>query len=159
MQPKSWVVVVQSFSHVDSLRPHGLQYTRLLCPPSPETCSNSCPLSWWCHPTILSSVIPFSFQLQSFPGSESFQMSQFFVPGGQSIGTSAWASVLPMYIQDWFPLELTGLIPGPASYLLWYNWIFLVSPLRVNTSRCFFRTRLWPYSHYALESIFAQWKV
>ena len=128
--------------------PHGLQHARLPCPsPTPRACSNSCPSSWWCHPTISSSVAPFSSCLQSFPASGSFSMSQFFASGGQSIVASASASVLPMTIQDWFPLELTGLIPGPASYLLWYNWIFLVSPLRVNTSRCFFRTRLWPYSH------------
>ena len=76
----------------------------------PRTCSNSCPLSWWCHPTISSSVIPFSSCLQSFPASGSFPMSQFFASGGQSIGISASASVLPMNIQDWFPLELTGLI-------------------------------------------------
>ena len=75
-----------------------------------ELCSNSCPLSWWCHPTILSSVIPFSSCLQSFPASGSFPMSQFFTSGGQSIGVSASASVLPMNIQDWFPLGLTGLV-------------------------------------------------
>ena len=69
--------------------------------------AHSCPLSWWCHPTISSSVIPFSSYLQSFPTSASFQMSQFFISGGQSIGISASASVLPMNIQSWFPLELT----------------------------------------------------
>ena len=95
---------------LDSLPPRGLQHTRLPCPsPSPGACSNSCPFSWWCHPTILSSVIPFSSHLQSFPASESFQMSQFFASGGQSIGASALASVLPKNIQDWFPLGLTGL--------------------------------------------------
>ena len=95
----------------DSLRPHGLQHARLLCPSlSPGACSNSCPLSQWCHPTISSSVIPFSSCLQSFPASGSFQMSQFFVSGGQSIGVSASTSVLPMNIQDWFPLGWTGWI-------------------------------------------------
>ena len=95
----------------DSLRPHGLQLARLPCPsPTPKTCSNSCPSSWWCHPTISSSVVPFSC-LRSFPASGSFQMSQFFPSGRQSIGTSALASVLPVNIQDWFPLGWTGLTP------------------------------------------------
>ena len=164
------------FSHSvvsDSLRPHGLQHTRLPCPPTPEACSNSCPLSWWwhtiisssvipfsshlqsfpasvqfshsvmadslrprelqhtsppcpsptpgvhpnpcplsrwCHPTISSSIVPFSSCPQSFPASGSFQMSQFFTSGGQNIRVSASASVLPMNIQDWFPLGLTGWI-------------------------------------------------
>ena len=75
--------------------------------PIPEACSNSCPLSWWCHPMISPSVIPFSSCLQSFPASGSFPMSQFFTSGGQSIGISASASILPMNIQDWFPLGLT----------------------------------------------------
>ena len=95
----------------DSLQPHGLQHVSFPCPsPSPGACSNSCPLSQWCHPTILSSVVPFSFCLQSFPASGSFLRSQLFTSGSQSIGASALASVLPMNIQDWFPLELTGLI-------------------------------------------------
>ena len=95
----------------DSLWPQGLQHTRPPCSsPIPGAYSNSCPLSRWCHPTISSSVIPFSSCLQSFPASGSFQMSWFFVSGGQSIRTSASASVLPMNIQDWFPLGLTGLI-------------------------------------------------
>ena len=93
----------------DSLQPHGLQHTRLPCPsPTPRTYSNSCPLSQWCHPTISFSVIPFSSSLQSFLASGSFPMSQFFASGGQSIGVSASASVLP--IQDWFPLGWTGWI-------------------------------------------------
>ena len=93
------------------LQPHGLQHTRPLClSPTPGVYSNSCPLSLWCHPIISSSVIPFSSCLQSFPESGSFQMSQFFTSGGQSIGVSASASVLPMNIQDWFPLGLTGWI-------------------------------------------------
>ena len=91
-----------------SLRSHGLQHTRLPCPsPTPGACSYSCPLSHWCHPTILSPVIPFSSRLQSFPASGSFQMSHFFTSGGQSTGVSASASVLLMNIQDWFPLGLT----------------------------------------------------
>ena len=83
--------------------------------PSPRACSNSCALSWWCHPTISSSVIPFSSCLQSFPASGFFPMSQFFTSGGQSIGASA--SVLPVNIQDWFPLWLTGLISLPSKGL------------------------------------------
>ena len=95
----------------DSLQPHRLQHARLLFPlPTPRTYSNSCPSSWWCHPTIFSSVIPFSSYLQSFPASRSFQMSQFFASGGQSIGVSASASVLQMNIQDWFPLGMTDSI-------------------------------------------------
>ena len=95
----------------DSLRPHGLQHARLLCPSStPRACSNSCPSSWWCHATISSSVVPFSPCLQSFPAWGSFPVSQFFPSGGQSIGVSASALVLPMSIQDWFPLRLIGLI-------------------------------------------------
>ena len=98
-----------TFSSVAQLyllvQPHGLQHSRLPCPsPSPRACSNSCLLSWWCHPTLSSSVIPFSSCLQSFPAS----MIQFFASGGWSIGASA--SVLPMNIQDWFPLGWTGLI-------------------------------------------------
>ena len=95
----------------NSLRPHGLQHTRLPCPsPTPGVCTNSCPSSRWCHSTISSSVVPFSSRLQSFPASESFQMSLFFAPGGQSIGVSASTTVLPMNIQDWFPLGWTCLI-------------------------------------------------
>ena len=87
----------------DSLWPHGLQHTRLPCPsPTPGAYSNSRPLSWWCHPTISSSVVPFSSHLQSCPASGSFQVSQIFTSGGQSIGVSASAAVLPMKIQDWF---------------------------------------------------------
>ena len=95
----------------DSLQPHGLQHTRLPCPaPTPGAYSNSCPLSWWCHPTIPSSVVPFSSHLQSFPASGSFQMSQLSASGGQSSGVSASTSVLPMNIQDQFPLGWTGWI-------------------------------------------------
>ena len=99
----------------DSLWPHGLQHARPPCPP-PTTgvYSNSCPLCRWCHPTISSSVVPFSSFLQSFPASGSFQRSHFFASGGQSIGVSSSAAVLPMNIQDWFSLGWTG-------------WIFLLS--------------------------------
>ena len=90
---------------------HGLQHTRPPCPsPTPGVYPNSCPLSWSCHRTISSSVVPFSSCFQSFPASGSFPMSQFFASGGQSIGVSASASVLPMSIQDWFPSEWTGWI-------------------------------------------------
>ena len=89
----------------DSWRSHGLQHARLPCPsPTPGVYSNSCPLSQWCHPAISSSVIPFSSCPQSLPVSESFPMSQLFAWGGQSTGVSASASVLPVNIQDWFPL-------------------------------------------------------
>ena len=102
--------VSQSVIH-DSWLPHGLQHARLPCrSPTSRAYSNSCPSSQWCHPTISSSVIPFSSCLQSFPAPGSFPMSQFFASGGQSIGVSASASVLPMNIKDWFPLGWTGLI-------------------------------------------------
>ena len=95
----------------DSLRPQGLQHTRLPCPSlCPKVCSNSCPLSQWCHPTISSSVSPFSSCPQSFPASGSCPMSWLFTSGGQSIGVSVSASVLPKNIQGWLPLGLTGWI-------------------------------------------------
>ena len=95
----------------NSWQSHGLQYSRLTYPsPFPGACSNSHPLSWWCYPTILSSVIPFSSCLQSFPASGSFPMSQLLTSGGQSIGVSASASVLSVNIQGWFPVGLTGWI-------------------------------------------------
>ena len=124
----------------DSLWPYELQHARLPCPsPTPRAYSNLCPLSWWCHPTILSSVIPFS-HFQSFPASGSFQMSQFFSSGGQSIGVSASASVLPMNIQGWFPLGQTGLISllskglsrvfsnttVQKASILWFSAFFIV---------------------------------
>ena len=102
----------------NSLQPHGLQHTRLPCPSAtPRACSNSCSLRKWCHPTISSSVVPFSC-LQTFPASGSFPMSQFFTSGGQSIGVSASASVLPMNIQGWFPLELLVWSPNGKSWLI-----------------------------------------
>ena len=95
----------------NSLRPHELQHTRPPCSsPMPGVHPNPCPLSQWCHPTISSSVIPFSSSPQSFPASGSFQMSQLFASGGQCIGVSASVSVLPMNIQDWFSLGWTGWI-------------------------------------------------
>ena len=95
----------------NSLQTHGLQHARPSCPSlTPRTYSNSCPLSPWCHPTISFSVIPFSFCFQSYSASGSFPVNQFFASGGQSIGASASASVLPMNIQDWFPLGLTDVI-------------------------------------------------
>ena len=102
---------VQLLSGVQLLQAHRLQHARLTCPwPSPGACSSSCLLSQWCHPSISSSVIPFSSYLQSCPASGAFPMSQFFASGGQSIGTSASTSVHPMNIQDWFPLGSTGWI-------------------------------------------------
>ena len=95
----------------DFLWTRRLWHTRLPClSPTLGACSNSYPSSWWCHPTISSSVVPFFFCLQSFPASGSFQMSQFFASGGQSIRVSASASILPMSIQDWFSLGWTGWI-------------------------------------------------
>ena len=95
----------------DSLWPHELQHTRLLHPPlSPRVCSDSCPLSWWCYLTISSSVTPFSFCILAFPASRSFPVSQLLASGGQSMGASTSASVLPMNIQGWFPVGLTSLI-------------------------------------------------
>ena len=102
------------FSHSvvsNSLRPYEPQHARPPCPsPTPRVYPNSCPLSWWCHLTISSSVVPFSSSLQSFPTSGSFQMSQHFASDGQNIGVSASTSVLPMNTQDWFPLGWTGWI-------------------------------------------------
>ena len=122
----------------DSLWPHGLQHARPPCPsPTPRVYSNSCPLSRWCHPTISSSVIPFFSGLQSFPASGSFQMSQFFASGGQSIGVSAWASVLPMNIQDWFPLG-------------WTDWISLQSK---GLSRVFSNTTVQKHQFGAFSQI------
>ena len=106
-----WSVQLSCSVMSDYLWPHGLQHTRSPCPsPAPGVYPNSHPLSRWCHPTISSFVVPFSSRLQSFPASGSFPLSQFFTSGGQSIGVSASTSVLPIYIQDWFPLGLTGWI-------------------------------------------------
>ena len=120
----------------NSLQPHGLQHARLPCSsPTPWACSSSCSLSWWCHPTISSSVIPFSSCLQSFPASGSFPMSQFFTSGGQSTGASAPASVLPINIQGWFPLELTSLI----------------SFLSKGLSRVFSSTTVWKHQFFGAQ--------
>ena len=127
----------------DSLWPHGLQHARLPCPsPTPGACS-TCPLSWWCHPTISSSVVPFSSCLQSLPASASFPMSQFFTSGGQSIGASASASVLPMNIQDWFLLGQNGWI---SLQLKWLSRVF--SNITVQKHQ-FFGTQLslWSNPH------------
>ena len=127
--PPTWLIhlsrcsikVSVLFSHSvmsDSLQPHGLQHVRPPCPsPTPRVYSNSYPLSRWCHPAVSASVVPFSSCLQSFPASGSFQMSQLFTSGGQSIGVSASTSVLPMNIQDWFPLGWTGWISLPSKGL------------------------------------------
>ena len=135
----------------DSLRPHGLQHARLPCPsPTPTAYSNSCPLSWWCHSTISYSVVHFPSCLQSFSASGSFPMSWLFVSGGQSIGDFALALVLPMNIQDWFPLGLTGLISlesmglksllqhhSSKASILWCSAFFMAqhSPLYMTTGK------------------------
>ena len=141
--PFSWCTyfTLVQFSSVmsDSLQPHELQHSRLPCPsPTPRPCSNSCPLSWWCHPNISSSVISFSSRLQSFLASGSFLMSQFFAPGGQSIGASASASVLPMNIQDWFPLRLTGWISLNSldSLLLRVPSLFFNTTVQMHSLLC-----------------------
>ena len=107
---KAAILLLFSYSVMfDSLGPHGLHHARLPCPsPSPGACSSSCPLSWWCHSTISLSVVPFSSCPQSFPASGSCPISQPFASGGQSIGLSASASVLPKDTQDWSPLGWTG---------------------------------------------------
>ena len=102
---------VQSLISVRLVATHGMQHARLPCPsPTFRVYSNICSLSWWCHPTILSSVVPFSSRLQSFPASEYFQISQFFASHGQSIGVSVSASVLPVTVQEWFPFGWSGWI-------------------------------------------------
>ena len=128
----------------NSLRPHGLQHARLPCPsPTPRVWSNSCPLSWWCHPAISSPVVPFSSHLQSFPASGSFPVTQFFASGGQSIGASASASVLPMNTQDWSPLGWTGWISLQSKGL---SRVFSSTTVQKHQ---FFRAQLslWSDSH------------
>ena len=115
-------MILSGFSSVTqsclTLQPHGLHYARLPCAsPPPRACSNSCPSTQWHHPTISSSVVPFSSHLQSFPVSGSFPVSQFLPSGGQSIRVSAAASVLPMNIQDWFSPGWTGLISSQPKGL------------------------------------------
>ena len=153
----------------DSLWRHGLLYARLPCPsPTPGVHSNSGPLSWWCHPAISSSVVPFSSYLQSFPASGSFPMSQFFASSGLHIGTSASASVLPINIQDWFPLGLTGWISlqskGLSSLLqhhsskasiLWCSAFFIVqlSHLYMITGKTIALTR-WTFAGKVISLFF-----
>ena len=121
----------------DSLRPHEPQHARPLCPsPTPGDHPNPCPLSRWCHPTISSSVVPFSSCPQSFPASGSFQMSQLFTWGGQRTGVSASTSVLPMNTQHWSPLGWTGWISLQSKELsrdfssptIWKHWFFSTQP-------------------------------
>ena len=124
------------------LSPQGLQHARPPCPsPTPGVYSDSCPLSWWCHPTISSSVVPFSSHLLSFPTSGSFQMSQFFATGGQSIAVYASAFVLPMNIQDWFPLGWAGLISLQSRGL---SRVFSSTNSKASILRCspFFTVQL-----------------
>ena len=115
------IYLLVQFSHSvvsNSLQPHELQHTRRPCPaPTPGACSNSCLLNWWCHPTISSSVVPFSSCTQSFPASGSSQMSQFSTSGGQSIGVSALASFPPKKSQGWSPSEWTGWISLQSKVL------------------------------------------
>ena len=130
---------IYQFSHSvvsDSLQPRGLQHARLPCSsPTPGAYSDSSPLSWWCHPAISSSAFPFSSCLQSFPALESFQMSQFLTSGGQSIGVSASTLVLPMNIQDWFPLG-------------WTDWISLLSK---GLSRVFSNTTVQKHKFFGTQ--------
>ena len=134
-----YISISAQFSHSvmsDSWQSHGLQHARPPCPsPTPGVYSNSCPLSRWCHPAISSSDIPFSSHLQSFPASGSFQKNQFFKSGGQSIGVSASASVLPMNIQDWFPLG-------------WTDWISLQSK---RLSRVLFNTTVQKHQFFGTQ--------
>ena len=135
-----------------SLQPHGLQHERLPCPsPTLEACSNSCPSSWWCHPTISSSVIPFSSCLHSFPSLGSFLISQIFASGGQSIGASVSASVFPVNIQDWFRLGLTGWISLQSKGL---SRVFSSTTVQKHQ---FFGSQLSLYS-LTLTSIHDYWK-
>ena len=130
-----FVAAVQLLSHVQLFANPWTVHVRLLCPPlSPGVYSNSCPLSRWCHPTISSSVNPFSY-LQSFPASGSFQISQSFASGGQSIKVSASTSILPINIQDWSPSEWTG-------------WIFLQSK---RLSRVFSNTTIQEHQFFGAQ--------
>ena len=133
------ICFISLFSHSvmsDSLPPHGLQQARLPClSPSPGICSNSCLLSWWFHPTISSSVSPFSSCLQSSPASGSLPMSQFFALGGRNTGASASSSVLPMNIQGWFPL----------------GWTSLISFLSEGLSRVFFSTTVRKHQFFSTQ--------
>ena len=138
---------ISQFSHSvvsDSLQPHESQHARPPGPdpsPTPGGYSNSCPLSCWCHPTLSSSVTPFSSRLQSFPASGSFQMRQLFSSGGQSIGVSVSASVLPMNVQDWFPLG-------------WTDWISLLSK---GLSRVFSNTTVQKHQFFSASFMLPWW--
>ena len=136
-------VVAQSLGHVWLFATPWTAARQLPCPsPSPGVYSNSCPLGWWCYPTFSSFVVPFSC-LHSFPASESFLVSQLFTSGGQSIGVSALASVLPMNIQDWFPLGWTGLI---SLQFKGFSWVF--SNTTVQKHQLFkAKPSLWSNSH------------
>ena len=125
------------FSHSvmsDSLRPHEPQHARPSCPsPTPRVYSNPCPLSQWCHPTISSSVVPFSSCPQSFQASGSFQMSQLFESDGESTGVSASTSVFPMNTQDWSALGWTGWISFQSKWLSTYSLCWKYSKWRTNS--------------------------
>ena len=140
MNPRFLCIYICCYSFAvmsDSLWPHGLQPTRLPCLSlSPGVCSNSCPLSWWCHPTISSSVAPFSFCLQSFPVSGSLLATQLFASGGQSIRAIASALVLLMNIRGWFPLGLTALI----------------SFLSTGLPRVFSSTKVWKHQFFGTQT-------
>ena len=137
------MTLVSQFSHSavsDSLQPHGLQHARPPCPsPTPEVYSNSCPSRQWCHPTISSSIVPFSSCPQSLPASGSFQMSQLFTSGGQSIGVSTSASVLPMNIQDSSPL----------------GWIGGISSLSKGLSRVFSNTTVQKHQFFSSQPLYS----
>ena len=138
----------------DSLLPHGLQQARPLCPsPTPRVYSNSCPLSQWCHPTISSSVAPFSSCPQSFPASGSFPVSLLFASDGQGTGASASASILPMNIQSWFPLGLTDLI------LLSKRHSRVFSKTTIQKQQFFgSQLSLWSKSHICPSLLYLKWK-
>ena len=146
-------ILVSQFSHSvmsETLWRHGPQHTRPPCPsPIPGVHPNPCPLSWWCHPTLSSSVVPFSSCPQSLPASRSFPMSQLFTSGGQSIGVSASASVLPMNFQDWFLLGWTDWISLQSKRL---SRVFSKSTVR---KRQFFSSQLYGPS---LTSTHDHWK-
>ena len=138
-----WLLLFRQYSVLSSsLWPHGLQHTKLPClSPSSGVCSNSSPLTQGCHPTISSSVIPFSSCLQSFPASGSFPMSWLFTSGSQSVGASASSSVFPISIQGWFPLGLTGLI----------------SLLSKGLSKVFFSNTVWKHQLFDFQP--ALWSI
>ena len=122
-----YIYISVQFSHsvvFDSLWPHGLQHNQPHYPsPTPGVYSSSCPLSWWCHPTISSLVVPFSSHLQSSPASGSFPMTQLFASGSQSLGTATLASVLPMSVQGWFKIDWSDLlaVQGTLKSLLQHH--------------------------------------